>query len=298
MAMLFWSNVHVAAWGADNTNVTVFHWRQLTKHIYEECEQVHRHKGQRDIFHLLFMWLFFTHFCGFAVTDVLFPEKAYWEMFSCVKSRIMCHIWINIGSVIHQRQYNIIDMFAKLCLIKWEATWPRPDDSLSSCPCPAVCFCSPFLFFISLAASTPFLLCTSYPSSTLSLPFSTLVYLSATTSVLYSSDFTLPPVLIMHCLVFLCLVFFSSLLSHQTSHRLLSFYLCISSTQFFSLFASAMITTHSFNQLPLRSGEVEVMGVFCLKLSAQLLKSGNKQYLSCFLLCTNEGFMRPEVARC
>lgn len=45
--------------------------------------------------------------------------------------------------------------------------------------------------------------------------------------------------------------------------------------------SSPMITTHSFNWLPLQSDEGEVMGVFCLKLSAQLLNSENKQYLSC-----------------
>lgn len=40
-------------------------------------------------------------------------------------------------------------------------------------------------------------------------------------------------------------------------------------------------TTHSFNPLPLQSTEVEVMGVFCLKLSAQLLNLRSKKYLAC-----------------
>lgn len=63
------------------------------------------------------------------------------------------------------------------------------------------------------------------------------------------------------------------LLCLTTLFFLLSFYLCIFyPLLYLSLFASAVITTHSFNPLTLHNHEVEVMGKFSIKPSARILK--------------------------
>lgn len=167
--------------------------------------------------------------------------------------------------------------------------WLRPDDSLSSHPslCPTICFRS---FFVALSSPLlilhpPFLLCLSNSpifrsDGSLSAPLPSLP-LPSFPSVTLLLLFLLSSSCTLLCL--LCpLSFCSPLSQHSVLPVLLSFYLCIfSSALLHSLFACAVITTHSFNPLLLQSGEVEVMGDFCLKLSAQLLNSGNKQYLSC-----------------
>lgn len=65
----------------------------------------------------------------------------------------------------------------------------------------------------------------------------------------------------------------------------LSFYLCIFTSSRSPSSPLLWSTTHSFNPLPVPSTGVEVMGLFCLKLSPRSLNSRReKQYLPC--LCS------------
>lgn len=131
--------------------------------------------------------------------------------------------------------------------------------------CSSVSFLLLILCFTSLLCNSPVF--HSIPPSPFCPPFFSITF------VLSFSDFAtlLPPVLLMRCPLYSFLSLSSSLMSHCYVLPLLpSFHLCVfSSTLLLSLFASAVITTHSFNPLPLQSSEVEVTGDFCLKLSAR-----------------------------
>lgn len=152
--------------------------------------------------------------------------------------------------------------------------WLRPDDS-QSWPCPTIYFRSCFfvhLYSYVLILHPPFFTGLLFPH----LPLC---------CFLFSALFFLLLLLFYHFCAFLQWLCSSSLscpphelssvpLSFSFLSLLLSFYLHVFlSTLVLSLLASAVITTYSFNPLPLWSGEVEVMGDFCLKLSAQLHNS-------------------------
>lgn len=142
-------------------------------------------------------------------------------------------------------------------------------------------FISSLHFLLILCVNSSFSICFSYPH---------ISFLSLDHFVLLFGAFVPfhPLVLFMHCPLF----FFELILPFCSSSPPVS--IC-SSALLFSLFTSADNTTHSFIPLPLQSTEVETMGAFCLKLSYQLLNSGNKQYYTRLAFPPNQGCLRLEV---